>query len=116
MPAAPSGFTASAEGEDSIAVSWDAVAGVSRYRLEEQLGTVRIDLWRVVGGQGSIAQTSATVGGLRSGTRYAYRVRAYNAAGWGAPSSSGSATTQGLQAQADGTVGVAGRAAYADRV
>ena len=106
VPAAPSGFTASAVAEDSIAVSWTGVAGVSRYRLEEHVGSVRVDLWRVVGGQGSIAQTSATVAGLRSGTQYQYRVRAYNAAGWGVPSASASATTQGVRGQTTDLVGV----------
>ncbi len=106
VPAAPSGFTASAVAEDSIAVSWTGVAGVSRYRLEKQLGSLGIVMWRVVGGLDSIAQTSATVAGLRSGTQYQYRVRAYNAAGWGVPSSSASATTQGVQGQTTDLVGV----------
>ena len=74
-PPAPVGFTASAAAEDSIAVSWDDLAGVSHYRLEEQLGSSSVVMWRVVRELGSIAQTSATVDGLASGTTYQYRVR-----------------------------------------
>ncbi len=110
-PSAPVGFAASAEAGGSIAASWDKLAGVAHYRLEEQLGSLGVVMWKVVRGHGRITKTAVTVDGLNAGTRYQYRVRAYgdgesSARVWGEPSTSASATTSGSQARAQ-TVGSA---------
>ncbi len=73
-PPAPSGFSASADGETHINLSWNSRSGVPIYHVQ--------------GRSSSITGTSERVGGLQPGTEYTFKVRGHGdgsryAATWG---------------------------------
>ena len=80
--------------ENSVSLSWGALAGASQYRLEYRLGSPdswtqdSVKSWTV---DTSTATTSRTIEGLTCETDYRFRLRAYGngttyAAAWGPPS------------------------------
>ena len=83
MPAAPTGLTATALAGAQIRLNWSNLTGESGYLIERSLngGT-----WTQIA---SVAAdtTTYTNTGLTAGTRYFYRIRAYNGSGNGAYSS-----------------------------
>ena len=84
-PPAPENFNASTAGENSVALSWDAVANASRYRAEYRSGGP----WTV--DDDTITGTSHTVDGLACGGTHLFWVRAYGSgtvyvAAWSEPS------------------------------
>ena len=93
-PAAPENLTAGTVTEASVPLSWDAVTGASKYRVEYREGNP--DGWTV--DDETITGTSHTVDGLECGTSYEFRVTAYGdgttyAAAWGAASAVQTAST-----------------------
>ena len=94
-PDAPTGLTATADGQTEIDLSWtapsnDGGAAITGYRIEVSTdGSSWSDL---VADTGSTT-TSYSHTGLTAGTTRHYRISAINSAGTGPPSSSHSATT-----------------------
>ena len=72
IPPAPQGLTAGATGATSVSLSWTAVRGVSKYRVERRTGSGE---WSVA--SDSITGTSFTAKGLTPSSEYAFRVSAY---------------------------------------
>ncbi|MGH7607491.1 MAG: fibronectin type III domain-containing protein [Gemmatimonadales bacterium] len=95
VPGAPSGLTATAVSSARIDLSWtDNATNEEGFRIERCDGascTVFADV-----GSAAAGATASQNSGLTAGTRYTYRVRAYNAAGQSAPSNTASATTEPL--------------------
>ena len=88
-PAAPTALTAAA-GPASVTLRWkDASSVESGFRIERRVGTS--STWRQVGTAGANATSYVDSTDLASATTYAYRVRAYNAAGTSAYSNTSSA-------------------------
>ncbi|HEX6987222.1 MAG TPA: fibronectin type III domain-containing protein, partial [Planctomycetaceae bacterium] len=87
-PAAPAGLTATAVSSSQIDLTWSAVAETDGYKVERSGDGGAT--WAQVG---TTSATSYAATGLSAGTAYAFRVRAYNAAGEGPYSASASATT-----------------------
>ena len=71
-PPAPQGLTAGAIGDTSVSLSWTAVRGASKYRVERRTGSGE---WTVA--SDSITGTSFTAKGLTPSSEYAFRVSAY---------------------------------------
>jgi fibronectin type 3 domain-containing protein len=86
-PAAPSGLAAGVITENSIAVSWNSVSGVSGYTV--YAGTSSEDMIQ----QGTPTTTSFTITGLTANTTYYIAVSARNDAGEGTQSSPITVTT-----------------------
>lgn len=87
-PPAPSTPTAGAKTDDSVALSWSAVASTSKYRVEYRHD--HDDRWTE--NSASVTGTSHTVDGVFCEQTYAFRVSAYGSgttytAAWGDPSS-----------------------------
>ena len=84
-PAAPTGFGSSGYTTTTASLGWTAVSGATGYSLkrQEQYTSAPIGwgTWSVLDGSISATATSYTDTGLTPGTRYAYRLRAYNASG-----------------------------------
>ena len=72
-PPAPENLSAGTPGETSIALSWDAVSGAARYRVEHRSATSTE--WTVH--DDTIAVTTHTVDGLSCGIEYGLRVHSY---------------------------------------
>ncbi|WP_309122624.1 glycoside hydrolase family 9 protein [Paenibacillus sp.] len=89
-PATPTGLAASAAGDASIAVAWNAAAGATAYEVEADGGT-----------PATVTGTTYSHGGLASGTAHTYRVRAVNAVGASAWSEPVSASTSEAQPAVD---------------
>ena len=91
QPRKPAGLTASASGDEVIALRWTAIAGVSGWQVQQGSGG-----WSDISGSGA-GTGSHTVTGLASGTRYTFRVRAVVGSGAaqviGVASDAASATT-----------------------
>lgn len=88
FPSKPAAPTTTPGVEGAIALTWAAVAGATGYRVERSpTGTSG---WSQVGAPTS--STSLTDSGLPEGTRYYYRVTAYNTAGDSAPGAANAAT------------------------
>jgi len=87
LPAAPSGLAAGVITENSIAVSWNSISGVSGYTV--YAGTSSGNLTQ----RGTPATASFTITGLTANTAYYIAVSAKNSAGEGAQSSPITATT-----------------------
>ena len=93
-PPAPEGLAAGTAVENSVPLSWTAVANASKYRVEYRDAYYR--RWAV--DDETITGTTHTVSGLSCWSGYQFRVRAYgdgttHAAGWSAPSASVAAGT-----------------------
>ena len=71
-PAAPSSVAAVPETPSSIKVSWNAVSGITGYQVWR--GTSATGAFTAIG---SVTETSRISTGLKSGTTYYYKVRAY---------------------------------------
>ena len=114
-PGAPTGLTATADGQTEVDLSWsapsdDGGAAITGYRIEVSTnGSSWSDL---VANTGSITTSYSHTGLTAGSTRY-YRVSAINSAGTGSASNTDSATTEaapptkpgaptGLSATADG--------------
>ncbi len=83
-PAAPTGLGAGTATRTSVPLSWDAVVGAAKYRVEYRQETATE--WTTA--SDGVNGTSHTVTGLACGTRYRFRVSAYgdgttDAADWG---------------------------------
>ncbi len=94
LPAAPGNLTAGTVTAASVPLSWDAVTGAAKYRVEYRLGDP--DAWTV--DDEALTGTSHTVGELSCGTSYEFRVSAYGdgttaAAVWGTASDVQTAST-----------------------
>ena len=95
-PAAPTGLTATAEGPETISLSWNAPtntggAAITGYQIEfSPNGT---DNWDDLVEDTKSTKTTYTHTGLDAGTTRHYRVRAINSEGAGAASSTDDATT-----------------------
>ncbi len=97
--AVPTGLSASASSDTQINLSWTAVSGATSYRVEQSPdGTT----WTLVS---TPSDTSASALGLIPFTSYSFRVRASNAQGDSAWSSSVSATTRLQSPTLSGTSG-----------
>ena len=72
QPPAPRGLSAGAPGDTSVPLSWDAVANVSKYRVEYRLWP-----WDWTVDDDTITTTSHTVEGLTCESTYRFRVSAY---------------------------------------
>ena len=79
-PSEPQSLTVGTPGENSIPLSWDAVANATRYRVEELRGRK----WVVV--DDTITATSYAVEDLYCSQQYRFQVRAY-VTDWSGPSS-----------------------------
>lgn len=90
LPSAPTGLTATA-GNAQIALSWNASAGASSYRVKRS--TTSGGPYTTVG---TPTSTTFTNTGLTNGTRYYYVVSAVNVAGESGNSSQVSAVPQGV--------------------
>ena len=108
-PDAPTGLTATADGQTEIDLSWtapsnDGGAAITGYRIEVSTdGSSWSDLVAETGS----TTTSYSHTGLTAGTTRHYRVSAINSAGTGPPSSSHSATTTAAEEPvSDGTCSV----------
>ena len=93
-PPAPENLSAGTPGESSIVLSWDAVSGAAKYRVEHRSATSTE--WAVH--DDTLTITSHTVAGLTCGTEYGQRVRSYGdgvsyEAVWSLPSAVVSETT-----------------------
>ena len=93
-PPAPENLSAGTPDESSVVLSWDAVPGAARYRVEHRFATSTE--WTVH--DDTIAVTSHIVDGLSCGTDYGLRVRSYGdgvtyEAVWSLPSAAVSETT-----------------------
>ena len=91
-PPAPDNLSAETLGDASVALSWDAVANASTYRVEYR----RFGDWTV--DDETITGTAHTVDGLSCGRVYRFQVSAYGsgtvyAAAWSAPTARVVATT-----------------------
>ncbi len=84
-PATPTGLSATAASSSRINLNWNDVTGESQYEVVRVGGG-----WITTPGANT---TTAADTGLEPGTAYSYQVRAGNAAGWSAYSSTVSATT-----------------------
>ncbi len=82
VPAAPTGVSAVAVAHDRVNVAWNAVATATSYQVFRDAAPV-----------GTATGNSYTDTGLAGSTTYSYTVKAVNAAGPSAASSSASATT-----------------------
>ena len=114
-PGAPTGLTATADGQTEIDLSWTAPsdnggASITGYKIEVSTNGTG---WSVLVANTSSTGASYSHTGLTAGTTRHYRVSAINSAGTGPASSSDSATTEaapatkpgaptGLTATADG--------------
>ena len=89
-PAAPSGLTATAQGQTSIALAWaDNATDETGYRVERQVsGGAFSEIAQLAAGATTFSNT-----GLTAATTYGYRVRAVNGAGFSGYSNTASATT-----------------------
>ena len=91
---APANLTAGTPASTRIALSWDAVAGASAYRVASRVSNG--GAW--ISDSDAITGTTHTVDDLTCGTSYQFRVSAYGSggastAGWSAPSAPVTATT-----------------------
>jgi chitinase len=89
LPATPAGVRVTATTGASITLGWDAVAGVTGYRVYEGNSL-----------RATVSGTSATFSGLAACTSRTYTVAAYNSVGESARSAPVTGTTSGCQ-QAD---------------
>jgi len=87
-PSVPTGVTATANSESNITVSWGSVTGAAGYYIYRS--TTAGGTYDSVG---TSATTSYTNTSLSSGTRYYYKVAAYNSGGIGNQSGNAYATT-----------------------
>ena len=92
VPAAPTGLTATGVGD--VVLSWTAPASnglaITSYEYQQKAGADAYGPWTSIPGSGPSTR-SYTVTGLTSGTTYAFRVRAVNAAGPGEASNEATA-------------------------
>jgi len=91
VPGAPSGVTATASGDSSAQVAWTAPASggtPTGYRITPYAGSTALP--PTTAGAGA---TSATVGGLTTGTTYTFSVTAVGVSGAGAESARSNAVT-----------------------
>lgn len=94
-PPAPVGLTAVSSGRDGVSLSWDAVDGTDRYRVEYRpVGSE--DEWTTA--DESVTGAEHTAGGLVCETAYELRVSAHgdgmtHLAEWSTPSVAASGTT-----------------------
>ncbi|HEX6984284.1 MAG TPA: fibronectin type III domain-containing protein, partial [Planctomycetaceae bacterium] len=88
VPAAVGGLTATAVSSSQVDLTWSAASGATGYKVERSADGGAT--WAQVG---TTTAASYAATGLSAGTAYAFRVRAYNAAGSGAYSAAASATT-----------------------
>ncbi|MEZ4706808.1 MAG: choice-of-anchor X domain-containing protein [Caldilineaceae bacterium] len=89
-PAAPTGVTATAQGTDTINLSWGAVSGASGYKIEQSPNGV--DQWTEIATAGA-NETTRSFTGLSCGSKQHARVRVLNTSGASSPSAVASATT-----------------------
>ncbi len=93
-PPPPTDLRAGPPGETSVPLSWTAVAGAAKYRVEYRAsGTTA---WTVAAD--TLTGTTHSVADLECGTAYEFRVSAYgdgttHGAAWGAPSAGRTVTT-----------------------
>jgi titin len=83
LPATPSGLTATALAGSQVRLNWADVAGESGYYIERSTDGTS---WSRVGSANANTVTFTDIG-LTAGTRYYYRIQAYNSTGNGAYSS-----------------------------
>ena len=85
-PAAPTNLVATATGQTTISLTWDAVKNATSYKVYNG-ETVVVE---------GLTATSYTVENLTAGTQYCYNVTAVNEAGESAASTSACATTESV--------------------
>ena len=95
MPGAPTGLTATANGQTQIDLSWsapasDGGAAITGYRIEVSADG---SAWSDLDADTGSTTTNHSHTGLTAGTTRHYRVSAINSAGTGAASNVASATT-----------------------
>ena len=103
-PGAPTGLTATADGQTEIDLSWtepsdDGGADITGYKIEVSTNG---SSWNDLVADTGSASTSYSHTGLTAGTTRHYRVSAINSAGTGPASNSDSATTEQASAAAPG--------------
>ena len=90
LPSTPTNVTATATGENTIALSWNSVQEATSYNVynaENQTTPIATNL----------TSTTYTVTGLSANTQYCYQVTAVNSGGESAKSSSACATTDSAE-------------------
>lgn len=91
-PTAPTGLTATAASSTQIDLSWtDTANNEDGFKVERSTDNTN---WTEIAGAVAANSTSYSATGLTASTLYYFRVRAYNAGGNSAYTSSASATTQ----------------------
>ncbi|HET7231411.1 MAG TPA: fibronectin type III domain-containing protein [Longimicrobium sp.] len=101
LPAAATGVGATALSTSSIRLEWtDAATNEDGYQVERAPDVNGVAGTYAQVGTAAAGATQFTDGSLLPGTRYWYRVRAYNVAGTSASSAAASATTQFIMPQA----------------
>ena len=84
IPAAPAGMTATANGQNSITLTWEAVEGATSYNIYSI----------AAGNVLAVTATEYTYEGLTAGTQYCFEVTAENAAGESYDAAYACATTE----------------------
>jgi N-acetylneuraminic acid mutarotase len=88
-PAQPDGLSAHTQTASKIELTWDDVDGETGYRIERKRGTSPFKPVAIVAAN----DTSYVDAQLKSGTKYTYRLRAFNAAGGSGATGTKSART-----------------------
>lgn len=111
VPSAPSGLSATADGQQSMSIQWNAVSGATNYRLYRDTSRYGSFSQQIYWGPNRSYQDSGTH--LSCGTIYYYKIAAENDCGQSTKSAYVSTTTDaccttpstpgGLSASADGT-------------
>lgn len=93
---APGGLAVVAQGEVSVHLQWNEVPETTRYLVQYRLANANRDFWSR---DWATTSASRTINGLKCGSDYHFRVRAFGdgvttAAAWGAPSAAVTGATR----------------------
>ena len=97
-PPAPANLTADTAAQTSVPLSWDAVAGAAKYRVEYRQTSTDTETVDWMAHDEAVTSTPHTVDGLDCGTAYEFQVTAFgdqvlHTAAWGTPATAVPATT-----------------------